>query len=245
MTRYNITAERLNGTQFTDTIYAADEKAARRDFNEIYRHADKRKIISIVALGDGYQASKAQEREALEEIKRIIFTLGNDSYIATAFKGCIEDAAENIENDWACSMYDRWQTAEAKISDLEAEIKKLEHKLSESEKDYEAAHATAHQIADEKDAEIADLKAKLAQSLAPDEIETLQHIVFEKRINNDSENSAAAKAIVENAEHPESEAFQTAVRKHRETTAIQAQLDALAERLTTIIRNPNGQEERR
>ena len=72
MTRYNITAERTNGTQFTDTVYAADEKTARRDFNEIYRHADKPKIISVVALGDGYQASKAQEREALAEIRSIV-----------------------------------------------------------------------------------------------------------------------------------------------------------------------------
>lgn len=238
MTRYNITAERLNGTQFTDTIYAADEKAARRDFNEIYRHADKPKIVSIVALGDGYQASKAQEREALEEIKRIISTLGNDSYIAIAFKGCIEDAAENIENDWACSMYDRWQTAEAKISDLEAELRKASDHVSAAKDAVTAANDLA-------DAYKTALDEAIAKSLTPDEIETLQHIVFEKRINNDSENSAAAKAIVENAEHPESEAFQTAVRKHRETTAIQAQLDALAERLTTIIRNPNGQEERR
>ena len=111
MTRYNITAERTNGTQFTDIVYAADEKTARRDFNEIYRHADKPKIISIVALGDGYQASKAQEREALVEIRSIVESLGNNSYIAIAFKGCLEDAAENIENDWALSMYDRWQTA--------------------------------------------------------------------------------------------------------------------------------------
>lgn len=242
MTRYNITAERANGTQFTDTIYAANEKAARRDFNEIYRHADKPKIISVVELGDGYQASKAQEQEALAEIRRIISTLGDDSYIATAFKGCLEDAETNIENDWALSMYDRWNMAVAEIRDLEAEIANLKDKLSESEKDYEAAHAAAHEIAEQKDDEIAGLKEQLANTLTFDEIETLQHIVFEKRINNDFENSAAAKAIVENAEHPESEAFQTAVRKHRETAAIAEKINALARRLTTIIRNQNGQE---
>ena len=223
MTRYNITAERTNGTQFTDTVYAADEKTARRDFNEIYRHADKPKIISVVALGDGYQASKAQEREALAEIRSIVESLGNNSYIAIAFKGCLEDAAENIENDWALSMYDRWQTAEAKISELEADV----HKATSSAKATKSL-ADAYEKA---------LEEAIEKSLTPDEIETLQHIVFEKQLNNDSENSAAAKAIVENAEHPESEAFQTAVRKHRDTTAIKAQLDALANRLSTIIRN--------
>ncbi len=223
MTRYNITAERANGTQFTDTVYAADEKTARRDFNEIYRHADKPKIISVVALGDGYQASKAQEREALAEIRSIVESLGNNSYIAIAFKGCLEDAAENIENDWALSMYDRWQTAEAKISELEADVRK--------------ATSSAKATKSLADAYEKALEEAIEKSLTPDEIETLQHIVFEKQLNNDSENSAAAKAIVENAEHPESEAFQTAVRKHRDTTAIKAQLDALANRLSTIIRN--------
>ena len=125
-------------------------------------------------------------------------------------------------------MYDRWQTADAKISDLEADLRKAKDAVTAAN-DLVDAYKTA-------------LDEAIAKSLTLDEIETLQHIVFEKRINNDSENSAAAKAIVENAEHPELEAFQTAVRKHRETTAIQAQLDALAERLTTIIRNPNGQE---
>ena len=205
MTRYNITAERTNGTQFTDTVYAADEKTARRDFNEIYRHADKPKIISVVALGDGYQASKAQEREALAEIRSIVESLGNNSYIAIAFKGSLEDAAENIENDWALSMYDRWQTAEAKISELEADVRK--------------ATSSAKATKSLADAYEKALEEAIEKSLNPDEIETLQHIVFEKQLNNDSENSAAAKAIVENAEHPESEAFQTAVRKHRDTTA--------------------------
>lgn len=223
MTKYNITAERTNGTQFTDTVYAADEKMARRDFNEIYRHADKPKIISVVALGDGYQASKAQEREALAEIRSIVESLGNNSYIAIAFKGCLEDAAENIENDWALSMYDRWQTAEAKISELEADVRK--------------ATSNANATKSLADAYEKALEEAVEKSLTPDEIETLQHIVFEKQLNNDSENSAAAKVIVENAEHPESEAFQTAVRKHRDTTAIKAQLDALANRLSTIIRN--------
>lgn len=217
MTRYNITAERANGTQFTDTIYAADEKAARRDFNEIYRHADKPKIISVVALGDGYQASKAQEREALAEIRRIVSTLGNDSYIATAFKGCIEDAAENIENDWACSMYDRWQTAEAKISVFEAEVANLKYKLSESEKDYEAAHAAAHEIAEQKDAEIANLKKRL---LSMEDLETILHILHEKQTECENGIAVASEEIIENAEHPESNKFQIAVRKHREETAI-------------------------
>lgn len=47
MKKYEITAQRTNGTEFKDTVYAENEAAARRDFNEIYRHCDGRKIIEI------------------------------------------------------------------------------------------------------------------------------------------------------------------------------------------------------
>lgn len=61
-------------------------------------------------------------------------------------------ATENINNDWACSMADRARRAEKRAAELE-------DKLAESVKDYEAAHA----VAEEKDAEIAQLKAQLAK----------------------------------------------------------------------------------
>lgn len=48
MKKFEITAVRANGSQFTDVVYAANESAARRDFAEIYRHCDGRKIIKIV-----------------------------------------------------------------------------------------------------------------------------------------------------------------------------------------------------
>ena len=47
MKHYEITAQRANGTEFKDIVYAENEKAARRDFNEIYRHCDGYKITSI------------------------------------------------------------------------------------------------------------------------------------------------------------------------------------------------------
>jgi len=49
-------------------------------------------------------ATKNQERKALEEIRKIVAELGEDSYICTAFEGCFEVAEENIENDFACSL---------------------------------------------------------------------------------------------------------------------------------------------
>ena len=66
--------------------------------------------------------SKAQERKALEQIRKIVEGLGENSYIATAFEGCFEDAQDNIENDFAFSMKDRWECAEQKIEALKEEL---------------------------------------------------------------------------------------------------------------------------
>ena len=151
MNTYKIIFTRENGTQGTDHFTAANERQARKDFGERYRHGTAT-IISIELASTDAPATKQQERDTLEKIRKMVEQLGPDSYLATAFAGCFDLAAENIDNDWACSMADRARCAEKRAAELE-------DKLAESVKDYEAAHA----VAEEKDAEIAQLKAQLAQ----------------------------------------------------------------------------------
>lgn len=155
MNTYKITFSRENGTTGTDHFTAATEAQARRDFCEVYRHG-KGGIIDIELVSTDAPATKQQEREALDKIRKLVEQLGPDSYLATTFEGCFQLAAENIDNDWACSMADRARRAEKRAAELE-------DKLAESVKDYEAAHAAAHEIATQKDAEIAKLKAQLKQ----------------------------------------------------------------------------------
>lgn len=89
--------------------------------------------------------TKEQERKVLEQIAKLVEGLGEDSYIGTAFEGCFDIAKQNIENDWACSMKDRAETAERKLNALELRYKQdtehlqgvkthLEGKLNECEK---------------------------------------------------------------------------------------------------------------
>lgn len=155
MNTYKITFSRENGTTGTDHFTAATEAQARRDFREVYRHSSAT-IISIELASTDAPATKQQERDTLEKIRKMVERLGPDSYLAAAFEGCFSLAAENIENDWACSMADRARRAEKRAEELE-------DKLAESMKDYEAAHAAAHAVAEEKDAENARLKTQLAQ----------------------------------------------------------------------------------
>lgn len=151
MNTYKITFTRENGTQGTDHFTAANERQARKDFGECYRHSTAT-IISIELASTNAPATKQQERDTLEKIRKMVEQLGPDSYLAAAFEGCFDLAAENIENDWACSMADRTRRAEMRAEELR-------EKLAESVKDYEAAHA----VAEEKDAEIAKLKGQLKQ----------------------------------------------------------------------------------
>ena len=106
MNTYEITFTRENGSTGKDRITAANEKQARKDFREIYRHSSAT-ITDVIVAAENVPASKQQERDALDQIRAIVDTLGPDSYLATAFVGCFEDAEENIKNDFACSMKQR------------------------------------------------------------------------------------------------------------------------------------------
>lgn len=165
MNTYKIIFTRENGTQGTDHFTAANERQARKDFGECYRHSTAT-IISIELASTNAPATKQQERDTLEKIRKMVEQLGTDSYLAAAFEGCFDLAAENIDNDWACSMADRARRAEKRAAELE-------DKLTESVKDYEAAHAAAHAVAEEKDAEIASLHARIQELLMKNECSEL------------------------------------------------------------------------
>ena len=130
MNTYKIIFTRENGTQGTDHFTAINERQARKDFGECYSHSTAT-IISIELASTNTPATKQQERDTLEKIRKMVEQLGPDSYLAAAFEGCFDLAAENIDNDWACSMADRARNAEKRVADLE-------DKLSEAVKDYEA-----------------------------------------------------------------------------------------------------------
>ena len=94
--------------------------------------------------------SKEQERKALAQIKKIVDSLGEDSYIATAFEGCFEDAEYNIRDDAAYSMKSRWDSAKLEALTLKDQLehqqgvrKHLEGQLEASEQEAKKAHEEA------------------------------------------------------------------------------------------------------
>ena len=165
MNTYKISYQ-FPGSSYEDAVVTApDQRAAEKAFKASFKGTGLKApdIFDVELVDENTPATKDQEREALEKIKAILDTLGPDSYVGTAFEGCLEIAEENIENDFAFSMKQRVEAAVVENSRLKERVKELEDKLAESEKDYEAAHAAAHLVADEKDAEIQRLKTQVQE----------------------------------------------------------------------------------
>lgn len=68
MNTYEITFTRENGNTGKDRITAVNEKQARKDFREIYRHSSAT-ITDVIVAAENVPASKQQERDALDQIR--------------------------------------------------------------------------------------------------------------------------------------------------------------------------------
>lgn len=215
MNTYEIIFTRENGTTGSDRFTAPDEKQARKDFRECYRHSTGT-ITEVKLVSENVPASKEQERKALESIHAIIATLGPNSYLATAFEGCFEIAEENIDNDWACSMKQKAENAETKRIEAELGYNRLVDKLAESEKT------------------IAELEER---SLSVDDIADLSKLLSEKVLDLGNEIRNAAERIVENADQTDSAAFRNAVKDHRAVKADLSRYNAIFTRVNTIRKN--------
>ena len=228
MNSYKITY--IVGEGETEETYITErtEAAARKLFKKA---SGGREITDVELYDTDAPATKDQERETLEKIKAMVAELGPQSYLATAFEGCFADAESNIENDFGDSMKARWLHTDAQLNAANGTIEELKEQLEESKKDWEAAHAAAHAIAEEKDAEIAALRER---AISPDDLTDAIQLVAEKQFALEAEVKEAAQQIVDTATEPESANFQNAVNQHR---AAKSQLDyytALLERLAMV-----------
>ena len=120
--------------------------------------------------------SKEEERKALEQIKKIVSTLGPDSYIATAFEGCFDIAESNIDNDFACSMK-QW------AGRLEGQNKELTKTVAEQKAEIEQLNSTNQSLRQDRDA-VSELLVKECKQNA-EEINRLNGIIAEFRKDSD------------------------------------------------------------
>lgn len=150
MNDYRIHYINSDGEQrVTETITERSEAAARKWFAASSKECGKKITVqSVELIREGVNATKQQERDTLEAIKRMVEELGPQSYLATAFDGCFRDAEDNIDDDAAYSMKSRYEKAEqdakyfkeaadkfsGELEAAQSQIKKLEEQLAETQK---------------------------------------------------------------------------------------------------------------
>lgn len=163
--------------------------------------------------------TKQQEREALAKIKEIINGLGEGSYVATAFEGCYEIAIENIDNDFACSMKQRYESESKRREEAERANKGMADKVAKAEMERDAAREALHEITKNREDEIAELSKQLAEAKAQRMPELLHAMICDTvaedlaALREDME--VLADKIVRSADHPQTVLFQESVAAYK------------------------------
>ena len=127
MNSYKFTFHYPESSDETAYITERTESAARKALLKQY---GKVEIVDSELHDTGVNATKAQERETLEKIKAMIAELGPQSYLATAFEGCFEDAEQNIEDDAAYSMKARLEIQAQRAIERGHEVDRLKADLA-------------------------------------------------------------------------------------------------------------------
>ena len=223
MNTYKITFQRENGTTDSDRFTAATEAQARRDFKEVYRHGNGT-ITSVELVAENTPATKEQERKAIEKIRKIVAELGESSYVGTALEGCLEDAENNIENDFGDSMKRRLEYAEAQLKTAEERIAELKKNYSEGYAEWSEAAASDKET----------IMVLQERTLSAEDIDTFVALVLERRAGYDKELKNAAEYIVEMADDTDNTQFKNAVSNHRAAKRAKEKYDALAARLEKV-----------
>lgn len=112
MNLYEISVVDGKGITHKSKIYEINVDAAFKEAfiqGKIYG-AEKLDDCTVQQIQTNAGVSKDTEREYLGRIKNILDALGPNSYCAMAFEGCVGDAEENIDSDFAVSMKGRWQS---------------------------------------------------------------------------------------------------------------------------------------
>lgn len=183
------------------------EAAAKKFFKEQAKELDLGRITidSVELLNTNAPASKRNERETLEIIRQMVADLGPQSYLATAFEGCFEDAENNIDDDAAYSMKGRLESAEKKLAEAEKKIK-----------DMELNNRDLRNVIEKVKGDLARTEQALKdRTLSPDDLEDVRQLLDDRATKAEETAAKAAGEIVKYADQPESKEFRQAVADHR------------------------------
>ncbi len=230
MNDYRIAYTTETGESQYSTTTERTEAAARKYFNAMNRGLGFT-ITSVELIRENTCATKQQERDALAAIKKMVEELGPQSYLATAFEGCFEDAESNIENDFGDSYKRRCESAERKLNEATETIEQLKSDISLLSSSLENERALTK-----------SLEQRLEQeTLSADDLTDCRQMAENLVEKLRGKVKVAEATILEYAEHPETATFVDAVRERKNLTTDIEYYKALAERLCGAQKAPMEQ----
>lgn len=163
----------------------------------------------------GEMTTKEQELAALNKIRKIVDSLGENSYVGTAFEGCFDVAEENIRNDFFCSMKQRAESAERREEALSVKSEKLAQELRACKQENE----------------------RLAKCILPNEdLERLATVISVRRAAVQRDKNNAAEQILTNLNSPESDAYKTGKKAYEEAVYLEDMLENLKGKLIQCVK---------
>ena len=129
MNDYRITYTSETGEESNIYVTERSEAAAKKSFLSDHKGMGFT-VQSIELHRENTPATKQQERDTLAVIRKMVEELGPQSYLATAFEGCFEDAEQNIEDDAAYSMKARLEIQAQRAIERGHEVDRLKADLT-------------------------------------------------------------------------------------------------------------------
>lgn len=161
--------------------------------------------------------TKEQERKALAQIRKIVESLGENSYVGTAFEGCFRDAEDNIEDDAAYSMKSRYETANELAECLAKEQDKYKQDIFKKDEAIKQLDA--------------DLKAAIKKQLPADLYRDLWLLVNQTEQDAAAQMMAVASTLANLADCPNDIAVQHGLKAMASAKAKRDNAASILERL--------------
>lgn len=179
--------------------------------------------------------TKEQEKKALEQIRKIVSGLGEDSYIGTAFEGCFEIAEENIENDFACSMKQNAEHYMELYENLQDEYYTLKASADEASRDREEEIKKATEMLDSMQEKISKLNKRTPDAL---HYKQIWNLVYDSIENNKAWMDTYADTMADFSDTPTDIAFANAAKNYKKCRTAYEEQKKLLDYLDTI--NPEA-----
>lgn len=186
MNLYEISATLENGAVHKTKIYEINQERALNRASKFALQFDPtgcaKKTVQLIQKNAG--APKETERAFLNEIKEILEGLGENSYCAMAFEGCVEDAEENIDNDFAVSMKGRWKTECKAHENIRKSLTEKVNAQGQRIAELEAELQTARRMEGQARKEAAETKIALEKAkgkILPDNVAAELTIMLRKQ----------------------------------------------------------------